>query len=245
MAKLYFYYSAMNAGKSTTLLQSAHNYEERGMHVLLFTPALDTRAGVGTISSRIGLARPAIAFAESDDLFVQIRDDHRQCPVDCVLVDEAQFLTPAQVLQLTLVADRLGVPVLCYGIRTDFRGEPFEGSKYLLAWADELVEIKTICHTGKKATMNARLDANGNRVWAGAQVEIGSHYVAVSRAEFQLDRVSPVGYCPPSDEEEAEVSEERSSGGTAGGSANFRDAQRPVRERESDAPLRVREAVRD
>lgn len=212
MAKLYFYYSAMNAGKSTTLLQSAHNYEERGMHVLLFTPALDTRAGVGTISSRIGLARPAVAFTDRDDLFVQIRKDHRQCPIDCVLVDEAQFLTPAQVLQLTLVADRLGIPVLCYGIRTDFRGEPFEGSKYLLAWADELVEIKTICHTGKKATMNARLDSNGNRVWTGAQVEIGSHYVAVSRKEFQLDRVSPVGYSPPPEADCGADDTERTAG---------------------------------
>jgi thymidine kinase len=200
MAKLYFYYSAMNAGKSTTLLQSAHNYEERGMAVLLYTPSIDDRAGVGKISSRIGLTRQAQSFARSDDLFIDIRE-HIQAEHDqrtsCVLVDEAQFLTARQVLQLTLVVDHLGVPVLCYGIRTDFQGEPFEGSKYLLSWADELIEIKTICHSGKKATMNARLDADGNRVWTGEQIEIGSHYQSVSRREFQLDRVSPVGYRIP------------------------------------------------
>lgn len=200
MAKLYFYYSAMNAGKSTTLLQSAHNYEERGMSVLLYTPNIDHRSGVGVISSRIGLRREAIAIAADADLFedVKIRldagtaDGHSR--ISCVLVDEAQFLSPVQVLQLTLIADQLSIPVLCYGIRTDFQGEPFPGSKYLLAWADELIEIKTICHTGKKATMNARMDARGNRVWEGEQVEIGTNYVSLSRKEFQLDRVSPVGY---------------------------------------------------
>ncbi len=197
MAKLYFYYSAMNAGKSTTLLQSAYNYEERGMKVLLYTSVVDDRAGVGTIASRIGLAREAIAFHNSDDLFVDIRDRDQHEKISCVLVDEAQFLTPRQVLQLTLVADRLSIPVLCYGIRTDFRGEPFEGSKYLLAWADELTEIKTICHTGKKATMNARLNASGQRVWEGEQIEIGTHYVALSRGEFQLERVSPIDYKIP------------------------------------------------
>jgi thymidine kinase len=197
MAKLYFYYSAMNAGKSTTLLQSAHNYEERGMNVLLFTPRLDDRAGVGSIASRIGLRREAISFDQEFDLFVRVRDEQQQRPIACALVDEAQFLTPRQVLQLTLVSDRLRVPVLCYGLRTDFRGEPFPGSKYLLAWAEELIEIKTVCHTGKKATMNARLDARGQRVWEGEQVEIGHHYVALSRAEFDLPRASPIGYQPP------------------------------------------------
>ena len=197
MAKLYFYYSAMNAGKSTTLLQSAHNYEERGMHVQLFTPGLDDRDGIGMISSRIGLGRPANIFAKQDDLFVDIRDKQKETTIDCVLVDEAQFLTSAQVLQLTLVADRLSIPVLCYGIRTDFRGEPFEGSKYLLAWADELIEIKTICRTGRKATMNARLDENGNRIWTGDQIDIGTHYEALCRQEFYLERVSPVEYHPP------------------------------------------------
>lgn len=197
MAKLYFYYSAMNAGKSTTLLQSAHNYEERGMRVLLFTPELDSRNGVGQISSRIGLDRSAKTFTEEDDLWLEIRSEQEQEKVDCILVDEAQFLTSKQVLQLTLVTDRLSVPVLCYGIRTDFRGEPFDGSKYLLAWADELMEIKTICRTGRKATMNARLDEEGNRVWTGKQVDVGTHYEALCRKEFQLERVSPVGYTPP------------------------------------------------
>ncbi len=197
MAKLYFYYSAMNAGKSTTLLQSAYNYEERGMRVILLTPRLDTRSGSGVIGSRIGLEREAVGFDQAADLLVEIDNRHSVAPFSCVLVDEAQFLTAAQVLQLTVVCDRLGIPVLCYGLRTDFQGEPFEGSKYLLAWADELVEIKTICHTGKKATMNARLDANGNRVWSGAQIEIGHNYVSLSRREFDLPRVSPVGYDLP------------------------------------------------
>jgi thymidine kinase len=197
MAKLYFYYSAMNAGKSTTLLQSAHNYEERGMRVLLLTPRLDRRSGEGVIGSRIGLQRPAHAFEREEDLLVLTDGLHACERLHCVLVDEAQFLTAQQVLQLTLVCDRLGIPVLCYGLRTDFQGEPFEGSRYLLAWADELVEIKTICHTGKKATMNARLDQAGQRVWSGAQIDIGHHYVALSRREFELDRVSPVGYKPP------------------------------------------------
>ncbi len=192
MAKLYFYYSAMNAGKSTTLLQSAHNYEERGMNVLLFTPALDHRDGVGTISSRIGLSREAFSFEAGRDLFAHVRVASSQEKLSCILVDEAQFLTAKQVLQLTLVCDRLGIPVLCYGLRTDFQGEPFVGSKYLLGWADELIEIKTICHSGKKATMNARMDAEGNRVWKGEQVQIGTNYVSVSRSEFQLERVSPV-----------------------------------------------------
>ena len=199
MAKLYFYYSAMNAGKSTTLLQAAYNYEERGMRVLLYTPVIDDRAGVGNISSRIGLDREAFAFPNDFDLFVNVQEEHTQSPVACVFVDEAQFLTAKQVLQLTLVCDRLGIPVLCYGLRTDFLGEPFEGSKYLLAWADSLGEIKTICHSGKKATMNARLDENGKRVSTGEQVSIGLNYVALSRKEFELDQVSPVGYQPPKD----------------------------------------------
>ena len=196
MAKLYFYYSAMNAGKSTTLLQSAHNYQERGMRVLLFTPALDHRAGVGRIASRIGVAVPAYAFDDGHDLFEHVRREQQQQAVHCVLVDEAQFLTAKQVLQLTLVCDELHIPVLCYGIRTDFRGEPFEGSKYLLCWAEELVEIKTVCPSGKKATMNARLNEQGERVWEGAQIDVGHHYIALSRSEFQLDRVSPIGYRP-------------------------------------------------
>ena len=197
MAKLYFYYAAMNAGKSTTLLQAAHNYEECGMRVLLFTPKIDDRSGIGNIASRIGLEREAFAFESDFDLYVHILKQHNKSPVACVFIDESQFLSAQQVLQLTLVCDRIGIPVLCYGLRTDFRGEPFEGSKYLLAWADILGEIKTICPSGKKATMNARLDAQGNRVTTGAQVEIGLNYVALSRKEFELEKVSPIGYQPP------------------------------------------------
>lgn len=194
MAKLYFYYSAMNAGKSTTLLQAAHNYEEQGMKVLLFTPKIDDRSGVGVISSRIGLERDAFAFESNFDLYAHVLEQSLSEKVSCVFIDEAQFLTDKQVLQTALICDQLNIPVLCYGLRTDFRGEPFEGSKYLLAWADELGEIKTICHSGKKATMNARLDENGDRVWEGEQISIGHHYVALSRKEFRLDKVSPVGY---------------------------------------------------
>ncbi|MCA9179299.1 MAG: thymidine kinase [Planctomycetales bacterium] len=194
MAKLYFYYSAMNAGKSTTLLQSAYNYRERGMNALMFVPATD---GQGRIRSRIGVEADAHVFAADYDLYVHIRDVQEAGPVHCVLVDEAQFLTPAQVLQLTIVCDELGIPVLCYGLRTDFRGEPFEGSKYLLSWAEELVEIKTVCPTGQKATMNARLDDRGQRVWEGAQVDPGHHYISLSRKEFQLPRISPIRYRKP------------------------------------------------
>lgn len=197
MAKLYFYYSAMNAGKSTTLLQSDYNYRERGMRTLLFCPQLDDRFGEGLISSRIGLQAHSNLFLSGTDLFVTIRDANGKCPVNCVLVDEAQFLTPEQVLQLTLVCDELNIPVLCYGLRTDFRGEPFEGSKYLLCWAEELVEIKTVCFSGKKATMNARVDQHGNQILEGEQVDIGHHYISLSRKEFGLGRVSPIGYDIP------------------------------------------------
>lgn len=201
MAKLYFYYSAMNAGKSTTLLQSDYNYRERGMRTLLFAPRLDDRYGAGRITSRIGLGADAVTFDRAHDLYAHVRVEHTEAPVNCVLIDEAQFLTKTQVLQLTLVVDRLKVPVLTYGLRTDFRGEPFEGSIYLLAWAEEIVEIKTVCSTGKKATMNARVDADGNRVVEGAQVEIGHNYVAMARDHFDLPRVSPIGYNPPEDPE--------------------------------------------
>ncbi len=197
MAKLYFYYSAMNAGKSTTLLQSAHNYVERGMRVLLFAPQLDDRYGLGEITSRIGLSQPAIRFDSTSDLLVEILDQQAEGPIHCVLIDEAQFLTGVQVLQLTIVCDQLNIPVLTYGIRTDFQGEPFEGSKYLLAWAEEVNEIKTVCPSGKKATMNARLDESGNRVWEGAQVDVGNHYISLSRREFQLPKVTPLAYDVP------------------------------------------------
>jgi thymidine kinase len=188
MAKLYFYYSAMNAGKTTTLLQSAHNYRERGMRTLILTPRLDHRAGSGVVASRIGLKAEGVAFERDDDLQRMVEADiaaHGR--LHCVLVDEAQFLTRAQVWQLGEVVDALRVPVLCYGLRTDFRGELFEGSQYLLAWADEISEIKTICHSGSKATMTVRVDGQGFAVSEGPQVEIGGNerYVSVSRAEFK------------------------------------------------------------
>ena len=188
MAKLYFYYSAMNAGKSSTLLQSAHNYRERGMRTLILTPRLDDRAGSGNVASRIGLQAEGIAFDAGDDLHARVaKDMAMHGPLHCVLVDEAQFLSRAQAWQLTEVVDALRIPVLCYGLRTDFRGELFEGSAALLAWADELTEIKTICHSGSKATMTVRVDDAGRAVQAGPQVEIGGNerYVSVSRAEFK------------------------------------------------------------
>lgn len=201
MAKLYFFYSAMNAGKSTSLLQSDYNYRQRGMKTLLFTPQLDQREGEGQIHSRIGLSEPATVFSREMDLFDYTRKIHHQEQVHCVFVDEAQFLTPAQVLQLTMICDQLNIPVLTYGLRTDFRGEPFEGSKYLLAWAEELVEVKTVCRSGRKATMSARLNANGERVFEGEQVQIGYHYEPMSRHIFQLEKISPIGYVPPPFEE--------------------------------------------
>ena len=188
MAKLYFYHSAMNAGKTTTLLQSAYNYRERGMRAVILTPKLDHRGGSGTVASRIGLQSDGIAFDRDADLLAVVRADiAAHGPLHCVLVDEAQFLSKAQVWQLSEVVDALRIPVLCYGLRTDFRGELFEGSQYLLAWADEITEIKTICHSGKKATMTVRVDEHGRAVQDGPQVEIGGNerYVSVSRAEFK------------------------------------------------------------
>jgi thymidine kinase len=188
MAKLFFYYSAMNAGKTTTLLQSAYNYRERGMRTMIVTPQLDDRAGEGVVSSRIGLRSKASVFRADDDLLALVQADlAAHGKLDCLLVDEAQFLSRAQVWQLSDVVDQLHIPVLCYGLRTDFRGHAFEGSAELLAIADNLIEIKTICHTGKKATMVVRVDEDGRAVKAGPQVEIGGNerYVSVSRAEFK------------------------------------------------------------
>ena len=188
MAKLYFYYSAMNAGKTTTLLQSAYNYRERGMRVAILTPTLDVRAGSGTVASRIGLQAEGIGFGREQDLQGIIDVDiAAHGKLDCVLVDEAQFLTKTQAWQLGEVVDAMHVPVLCYGLRTEFRGELFEGSAALLAWAVDLDEIKTICHSGKKATMTVRVDEHGRAVRQGPQVEIGGNerYVSVSRAEFK------------------------------------------------------------
>jgi thymidine kinase len=188
MAKLYFYYSAMNAGKTTNLLQGAYNYHERGMRTLILTPAMDDRYGEGVVASRIGLKAHARRFRAEENLLALVQADiAAHGSLHCVFVDEAQFLAKAQVWQLSDVVDRLRIPVLAYGLRTDFRGEPFEGSQYLLAWADELQEIKTICHTGSKATMVVRVDEHGRAVTDGPQVEIGGNerYVSVSRAEFK------------------------------------------------------------
>lgn len=177
----------MNAGKTTVLLQSAHNYRERGLMPMLFTPKLDDRYGEGWVKSRIGLQARATIFTPEDDLYEITRERLEQQNIHCILVDEAQFLKREQVYQLTEVVDRLNIPVMCFGLRTDFQGELFEGSQYLLAWADRLIEIRTICHTGRKATMVVRIDDEGYAIKEGAQVEIGGNerYVSVSRAEFK------------------------------------------------------------
>jgi thymidine kinase len=187
MAKVYFYYAAMNAGKSTVLLQSSYNYRERGMRTLLFTPAIDTRYGSGRIESRIGLRSGAISLSAVDNILARVRHEHAAQPVACVLVDEAQFLTADQAWQLSDVADALDIPVLCYGLRTDFQGKLFPGSAALLGIADDLTELKTICHCGRKATMNLRVDRDGRAVKEGAQVEIGGNdrYVAMCRRHFK------------------------------------------------------------
>ncbi|WP_417719380.1 thymidine kinase [Salipiger sp.] len=187
MAKLHFNYSTMNAGKSTLLLQAAHNYRERGMEVHLLTAALDHRAGEGRIGSRIGLGQPADMFAPDDDLFTRLSDRLDRGPLACIFVDEAQFLTEAQVWQLARVVDDLNVPVMAYGLRVDFRGRLFPGSAALLALADTLREIRTICHCGRKATMVIRQDAAGNVVTDGAQVQIGGNetYVSLCRKHWR------------------------------------------------------------
>lgn len=187
MAKLYFYYSAMNAGKSTVLLQSSYNYQERGMATVLFTPAVDTRYGGGKVYSRIGLDSPAVTFTTDFDLFSYVKVlQAQQDNLKCVLIDEAQFLTKEQVLQLVWIVDQLDIPVLAYGLRTDFLGEPFPGSLYLLAWADNLIELKTICHCGRKATMNMRIDEHNRPVRTGEQIEIGGNerYLSTCRKHF-------------------------------------------------------------
>ena len=183
MAKLYFYYASMNAGKSTNLLQADFNYRERGMRTMLFTAAVDDRFAAGTIASRIGLSAPATRFDTTTDIARCVTERHAAEPLACVLVDEAQFLTAAQVDQLAALADDLGVPVLAYGLRTDFQGALFPGSARLLALADALVEIKSVCDCGRKATMNLRVDADGCAVAEGRQTEIGGNdrYVALCR----------------------------------------------------------------
>src|SRR3982750_3923502 len=186
MAKLYFYYAAMNAGKSTTLLQADYNYRERGMETMLWTAAHDDRAGTGTIGSRIALSAPASTYSAQIDLFDAVADELKKRKLNCVLVDEAQFLTRDHVLQLCRIADELSIPVLCYGLRTDFQGNLFPGSAGLLALADALIELKAVCECGRKATRNRRVDAQGHAVAAGAQTEIGGNdrYVALCRRHF-------------------------------------------------------------
>ena len=186
MAKLYFYYAAMNAGKSTTLLQADYNYRERGMETMLWTAAFDNRSGSGTIGSRIALSAPAATYSDEIDLFAAVGEELKQRKLDCVLIDEAQFLTRDHVLQLCRLADEVGIPVLCYGLRTDFQGNLFPGSAALLALADSLIELKAVCECGRKATMNLRVDRDGHAVAAGAQTEIGGNdrYVALCRRHF-------------------------------------------------------------
>lgn len=189
MAKLYFYFSSMNAGKSTNLLQSSYNYRERGMNTLVFAPQFDDRFGEGRVTSRIGIESEARTFTNETELFEIVDTRNVAERLHCVLVDEAQFLTRDQVFQLTEVTDKLNIPVLAYGLRTDFQGEPFEGSKYLLAWADTLNELKAICHCGAKATMVVRMDESGNAVTEGSQVEIGGNdrYVSMCRKHFKAE----------------------------------------------------------
>jgi thymidine kinase len=187
MAQLYFYYSAMNAGKSTALLQSSYNYQERGMRAVVYTAEIDDRFGAGKVSSRIGLSSPAKLFNQQTSLFDDIAAENAREPVHCVLVDESQFLTRDQVYALSEVVDELDIPVLCYGLRTDFRGELFIGSQYLLSWSDKLVELKTICFCGRKASMVLRLDQEGRPYNEGEQVVIGGNerYVSVCRKHYK------------------------------------------------------------
>jgi len=192
MAKLYFNYSSMNAGKSTMLLQSNHNYLERGMKPQIYTSDLDNRYGSGEIVSRIGLKAKSNTFNTKTDIYKDILNKNNNKPVDCVLVDEAQFLTESQVEQLGRIVDELNIPVLAFGIRTDFQGKLFEGSKFLLAWADNLKEIKTVCHCGRKATMVLRVDDEGNIMADGSQIEIGGEerYVSVCRKHFKEKKIA-------------------------------------------------------
>lgn len=187
MAKLHFHYSTMNAGKSTLLLQAAHNYQEMGMECLLLTANFDDRAGTGQIGSRIGFSKPATTYGTDDDLYAIIETRIAQGPIACVMVDEAQWMSKEQVWQLARAVDDLGVPVMCYGLRVDFRGELFPGSATLLALADEMREVRTICHCGRKATMVIRKGADGKAVTDGAQVQVGGNetYVSLCRRHWR------------------------------------------------------------
>lgn len=186
MAQLYFYYSAMNAGKSTSLLQSAYNYQERGMKAMLFTVAFDDRFAEGKIASRIGLQAQAELFNTETHLFEQVQKSHHQEALSCIFIDEAQFLSKTQVKQCLQIVDKLNIPVLAYGLRTDFRGETFTGSHYLLAWADKMTELKTVCHCGRKANFVARMDEKGQVIKDGDQIEIGGNerYVSLCRKHY-------------------------------------------------------------
>lgn len=191
MAKLHFYYSAMNAGKTTILLQSNYNYQERGMNTLLLTPVFDNRYAAGTITSRVGLTANAETFDRQTNLFALASRLLQQNPIHCILVDEAQFLSKKQVEELTDIVDDLDIPVLAYGLRTDFLAHPFEGSLYLMAWAESLVEIKTVCHCGRKATHVLRIDENGDVIKTGDQVQIGGNdrYVSVCRKHYKENAI--------------------------------------------------------
>lgn len=196
MAKLYYNYSAMNAGKSTTLLQVGHNYEERGMRKLLFLPLVNKSSNhPPLITSRLGISSQAISCDSAFDFFAYVKADiqKHQKPLGCVLVDEAQFLSKAQVTQLTTIVDEENIPVLTYGLRTDFKGELFEGASWLLAWADEIREVKTICHCGCKATMNIRVDEKGKKIEDGPQIQLGGNesYVASCRKHYKEGNVLP------------------------------------------------------
>jgi len=188
MAKLYFHYSTMNAGKSTVLLQAAHNYRERGMLPYLLTAQFDNRAGEGKIASRIGIGSPADTFGPNDDLFAKIKVQTTANDIACVFIDEAQFLSKDQVWQLARAVDDLNVPVMCYGLRVDFKGDLFPGSATLLALADEMREVRTICHCGKRATMVVRQDDNGTVLTGGEQVQIGGNetYVSLCRRHWRI-----------------------------------------------------------
>ena len=192
MAKLHFFYSTMNAGKSTLLLQAAHNYRERGMQTYLMTAQMDTRAGQGKIASRIGIEEEADTFNPHEDMFEKVKARLDLGPLACIFIDEAQFLSKIQVQQLGQIVDDLNIPVLAFGIRTDFQGELFEGSKYLLAWSDNLKEIKTVCHCGRKATMVVRIDKTGEIISEGVQIEVGGNerYVPLCRKDFYMKRLS-------------------------------------------------------
>jgi len=191
MAKLYFNYSSMNAGKSTALLQADYNYRERGMTTILFTSSKDERYGKNEIVSRIGISAPAAYFFEDTNLYETFVKESKKEPIDCVLIDEAQFLSKEQVHQLGRIVDELDTPVLTFGIRTDFQGELFEGSKYLLAWSDNIKEIKTVCHCGSKATMVIRINSKGDIILQGSQIEVGGNesYIPVCRKHFNLKQI--------------------------------------------------------